>query len=106
MLKYNKSFANLQNDIDGWTPLEDAALKGNIQITKLLLSYGADPNLKDYSGNNAIDLATNYGKGAIVKLLRDNVKKIKNKVYGGICNDEINWNRCIRRYCYWESIYF
>lgn len=78
LLKYNKDFANLQNDIDGWTPLEDLALKGNVPITKLLLSYGANPLIKDYSNNTAIDLATNFGKGAIVKLLRDKVKEIRN----------------------------
>lgn len=77
LLKYNKKFVNLQNDVDGWTPLEDAALRGNVNITKLLLDYGANPLIKDYSNNTAIDLAANFGKGAIVKLLRDKVKELR-----------------------------
>lgn len=39
-----------------------------MNITKLLLDYGANPLIKDYSNNTAIDLANNFGKGAIVKL--------------------------------------
>lgn len=81
LLEYDKSFANLANDYDGWLPLQDATLKSNVEIVKLLLNYGADPLKKDFKGNSAIDLATNFAKGEIVKLLRDRVREIrKNKI--------------------------
>ncbi|WP_066899583.1 ankyrin repeat domain-containing protein [Streptobacillus notomytis] len=69
---------NFQNDVDGWHPLEDAALKGNFEITKFLLEKGANPLHKDFKGGNAIDLAANFGKGDIVKLLRDKIKELRN----------------------------
>ena len=36
-------------DYEGWTPLHAAALWGQKEATALLLKYGADPVLKNYS---------------------------------------------------------
>ncbi|ACZ01314.1 ankyrin repeat domain-containing protein [Streptobacillus moniliformis] len=69
---------NFQSDVDGWHPLEDAALKGNYEIAKFLIEKGANPLHKDFNGGNAIDLAANFGKGDIVKLLRDKIKELRN----------------------------
>jgi len=44
----NKSLIN-QTDINGRSPLHYAASSGNVQIVKILLESGADPNIKDYS---------------------------------------------------------
>lgn len=79
LLEYDNNMVNIQNDVDGWTPLEEATLKGNIEIVKLLLNNGADPLLKDKKGNTALDLAVNFGKGEIVKALRDKIKEIRHK---------------------------
>lgn len=75
LLEKNKEYVNFQNDIDGWTPLQDAVLKGNIEIINYLLDNGANPLLKDKEGKNALDLAINTAKGQIVKILRDNIKE-------------------------------
>ena len=65
---------NEQSGVDGWTPLEDATLKSNTEIVKILLENGANPLINDYSGGTAVDMGTEFGTGEIVKLLRDNIK--------------------------------
>ena len=37
--------------------------------------------IKDDNGGTAIDMATQFGKGEIVKLLRDRVKEIRKENY-------------------------
>lgn len=76
ILKHDKSIVNYQSDIDGWTPLHDAVLKGNVQIVKILLENGADPRVPNFKNETPIDMATKFGKGEIVKLLRDQDKKL------------------------------
>ncbi|MCP1223932.1 ankyrin repeat domain-containing protein [Sebaldella sp. S0638] len=76
LLDHNKNIVNYQSDNDGWTPLDDAVLKGNIQIVKLLIEYGADPRVPNFKDETPIDMATKFGKGEIVKLLRDQDKKL------------------------------
>lgn len=36
-------------DYEGWTPLHAAALWGQKEAAALLLMYGADPDIKNYS---------------------------------------------------------
>ena len=74
LLSADPKLINEQSGIDGWTALQDATLKANIDIVKILLKNGANPQLKDYSGGTAMDMATEFGKGQIVKLFRDNIK--------------------------------
>ena len=74
LLKADSTLVNAQSGTDGWTPLQDATLKSNSRIVRLLLDYGADPLIKDDHGGTAIDMATEFGKGEIVKLLRDKIK--------------------------------
>ena len=76
LLEHNKNIVNYQSDNDGWTPLDDAVLKGHIQIVKILLEYGADPRVPNFKDETPIDMATKFGKGEIVKLLRDQDKKL------------------------------
>ncbi|XP_069364875.1 protein phosphatase 1 regulatory subunit 12A isoform X3 [Maniola hyperantus] len=44
-------------DYEDWTPLHAAALWGQQEAAALLLKHGADPNLKNYSGQTCLDLA-------------------------------------------------
>ena len=76
LLAYDKSIVNYQSDVDGWTPIDDAVLKGNIEIVKILLENGADPRIPNFKNETPIDMATKFGKGEIVKLLRDQDKKL------------------------------
>jgi ankyrin repeat protein len=53
-------------------PLKNAALGGNIEIVKLLLEYGADPNLPEEGiapRGHALHMAVCYGHIEIVRLL-------------------------------------
>ncbi|XP_062524179.1 protein phosphatase 1 regulatory subunit 12A isoform X43 [Bombyx mori] len=43
-------------DYEGWTPLHAAALWGQKEAAALLLKFGADPHLKNYSGQTCLDL--------------------------------------------------
>ena len=80
-MKADPSLVNIKSGTDGWTPLQDATLRSNTRLVKLLLSYGANPMIKDDNGGTAIDMATQFGKGEIVKLLRDKVKEIRKENY-------------------------
>jgi ankyrin repeat protein len=53
----------------GETPLILAAERGNLEIAKLLLAKGADPNMKDRSGASALSLAKEKGNKAMLELL-------------------------------------
>ena len=74
LLKSDPTLVNFRSGSDGWTPLQEATLKSNSKVVKLLLDYGADPLIKDDKGGTAMDMATEFGKGEIVKLLRDKIK--------------------------------
>lgn len=79
LLKKDPKLVNIGSTLDGWTPLQDATLKANVQIVKLLLQYGANPTITDKHGGTPMDMATKFGKGEIVKLLRDNIKANRKK---------------------------
>lgn len=55
-------------DADGRSPLMLAALKGHIEICKILLSAGADPTAVDRDGNDALSLALGSG-GTLVRAI-------------------------------------
>ena len=74
-MKADRRLVNAHSGNDGWLPLQDATLKSNARIVEILLKYGANPLLTDAHGGTPMDMATEFGKGVIVKLLRDNIKK-------------------------------
>ncbi len=75
LLLKDKSLLNVQSGTDGWLALQDATLKNNPEIVRVLLENGANPLLTDKKGGTAMDMATEFGKGEIVKLLRDKIKQ-------------------------------
>jgi len=48
-------------NVDNFTPLHTACSLGNIKLIQLLLSFGADPTLKDARGKTPLDLAKRAG---------------------------------------------
>lgn len=58
-------------DGDGRTPLMLAALKGDIEICRLLLESGADPALVDRDGKDALTLAFGPGGSGAGILIRE-----------------------------------
>ena len=81
LLKKDPKLANIGSTVDGWTPLEDATLKANVKIVKILLQYGANPTITDKHGGTPMDMAVKFGKGEIVKILRDHIKANRSKYY-------------------------
>lgn len=54
---------------DGMTPLMAAVMKGHVDVIKVLLKAGADPELPDEEGNRALHVAAAKGYGEIVHRL-------------------------------------
>ncbi|OQE41325.1 hypothetical protein PENCOP_c005G07298 [Penicillium coprophilum] len=54
---------------NGWTPLRYAISGSRLNVVRLLLSHGADPNGVSQDHDIPLALAAQYGKDAIVKLL-------------------------------------
>ncbi|VWL85063.1 ankyrin [Oceanivirga miroungae] len=69
----NKKYKYMINEIsnDKTLAIEDAVLKENEQILKLLLENGAIIRKKDGNNMDVYELATKFGKGRMVKILRD-----------------------------------
>ncbi|MCP3922889.1 MAG: hypothetical protein GY714_09915 [Desulfobacterales bacterium] len=56
-------------DVHSWTLLHVAALRGWLDVTKILLKKGADPNHKDSQKKTPLDLAKYYNHKDIVECL-------------------------------------
>ena len=57
-------------DVDGVTPLMEAAGTGATEIVRMLLEHGADANLKDADGRTAADIAKKKRKTQALSLLK------------------------------------
>jgi ankyrin repeat protein len=51
------------------TPLHLAVLTGNAEIAQMLISFGAQPSVKDRNGNTALHLAVLHGNLDCVKAI-------------------------------------
>jgi ankyrin repeat protein len=54
----------------GWTPLQAAALHGDLELVNLFLEHGADPLSRSDDGKTAADLAETAGHAEIAAMLR------------------------------------
>ena len=54
----------------GHSPLRCATRGGHLEVVKVLLHRGADPNLRDPEGNTALDLALEKNRSEIADLLK------------------------------------
>ena len=57
-------------NVDGWTPLHEAAFGGRKEIVELLISNGADVNAKSDDGETPLDFTINYKHTETAALLR------------------------------------
>ena len=70
LLLDNKSNPNVVDNGEHFSPLMHAAAEGNLDIVKILLEYGADPDLKDVDGDTAESFAGQKGHAAVVDYLK------------------------------------
>lgn len=73
-IKSVKKFLNVRPQVDskdriGNTGLMIAAQNGHVNLVKLFLEYGADPEIENKKQENAMQLATKYGHAEIIALL-------------------------------------
>lgn len=52
------------------TPIMAAAINGKVKVVKLLLKYGANPEMKDILGDTALSNAIKFDNHEIIKLLK------------------------------------
>lgn len=64
-------------DFEGWTPLHAAALWGHKEAAALLLKYGADPHIKNYS------VSVNYF-GLVITLFKAECRLTYCKIWASI----------------------
>lgn len=57
-------------DMYGFTPLMYAAQEGHLEVTKLLIQYGANPRHADYLGLTVIEAARRRNQSAVVQYLQ------------------------------------
>lgn len=58
----------------GITPLHYACKEGNVEIVKLLLEEGCDPNWPDRQGRTCLHFASLANQPEIIRLLSENSK--------------------------------
>ena len=61
-------------DINGWTSLHCAVYSGHLEITKLLMVYGADLNARTYVGQLPIDM-DHHNNEKIKQAIRDEPRR-------------------------------
>ena len=59
---------NLAHEVTGETPLMRAALNGHIDLTRLLLEYGADVTQLNLEGTSVLDLLADESYSNVVEL--------------------------------------
>ena len=82
---------NAKDDFLGWTPLHYTAASGNRQITKLLISKGANVNAINSSSDTPLDIAEfTYGRETD-KQRRSNLTQITDllRKHGGKTGEEL-----------------
>ena len=62
---------NIQGKLEGFTALMTAAAEGELEVVRLLLVYGADPELEDKDGDTAESFAHQKGHSAVIDLLEN-----------------------------------
>lgn len=71
LLLKKKAKVNIQGTLEGFTALMTAAAEGQIEVVRLLLEYGADPDIVDTDNDTAASFARLNGHTAVEALLKD-----------------------------------
>ena len=79
-------------NFDGETPFVRAALSGGIEVMRLLLEHGADPNIATTQGSTALMAAAgiNWIPGQTLYAQRGGLCRSSQKALSGACRPPVN----------------
>lgn len=79
--RFPDSTEDMEREIDT-APLPYAVDQGNIEVVKLLLSHGANPNLGDTTNGTPLGIAVNYNRTDIMAILIKDGAKVNDQPQG------------------------
>lgn len=65
---------NLVDDEENWTAAMMAASEGQLEVLKVLVSYGADLKMVDIDGESSLDFATANGHPEVAEYIKAQIK--------------------------------
>jgi ankyrin repeat protein len=71
LLLQRKADPNLADREEHFTPLMHAAAEGHLEVVRVLLAHGADPDMKDIDGDTAESFARQAGHLEVADFLRN-----------------------------------
>ena len=80
---------SVEAELNGYSPLYLAVLRGNIALVEILISAGVNVNAKDNGGHSPLHFAVDRDNVAIVKLLISAGADVNAKTNGG--NSPLHW---------------
>jgi hypothetical protein len=75
----------------GTTPLMSAAAHGDIQVMKLLLQFGADPNALNESSENALGYACSWQQPEAIRILAEAGVDVNDTTDSGPERTQLDW---------------
>ena len=81
------------DDDDGLTPLHVAAMYGRSEMIRILLQYGANPNILDKDGSTPCDHAHTNEFATCVKIFKDEMSKEEVRLHE---DDELDRSRAVQ----------
>ncbi|VDI43365.1 Hypothetical predicted protein [Mytilus galloprovincialis] len=78
---------------DGWTPLYEACVHGDIETFKSLIRYGASVNMQTISGEMPLVAACQHGHGFLIQMLLDERADINQAL---VCAVQKDYDRALK----------
>ncbi|VDH97035.1 Hypothetical predicted protein, partial [Mytilus galloprovincialis] len=78
---------------DGWTPLYEACVHGDIETFKSLIRYGASVNMQTISGEMPLVAACQHGHGFLIQMLLDEKADINQAL---VCAVQKDYDRALK----------
>lgn len=69
------------HDSGKWTPLMLSSMDGNLEVSKILIDYGADPTIENFQGNNTFDIILPSKKTQWYQNASSEKKNVRDKIF-------------------------
>jgi len=99
-VRHRRRYINFQRPCDGTTLLQGACFRGVVSVVNILLEMGADKNIRNKFGHNAIDIARNQKHKNILDILSPSAPttlKSKENVIRNLKGRDIQLNDMVKR---------